>query len=871
MAKDDQPYAVPRLVRRVWNPLRIYCALYLATVERSHWPGVQNAFTIPGHWRQAPVRIQSDHLAQWCPRGAYTDVFTGRQKLAFARRLGNNWQDLADYFDIPADQRYSFASGREPQGVWEWLEARQRLPELLEALTYIERADIVVEVLAPPATSASAPRGTWQGSPFPGLRHFTPDDAAVFFGRSQETAELLTRLQQERFIAVVGASGSGKSSLVAAGVLPRLHEIPGGQYWQWVRLTPGDPGDDPFVALAVKLAPSLEQHGLTGRDIASKLRASGDLAALAELFLAGRPAEAELLLFIDQFEELFTLTAPEHHRRFIAMLARVARSPRLRTVLTLRADFYHRCVDYPSLAALLRAGTFPLAAPDLPALLEMITGPAAVAGLTFQDSLPSSILHDTGSDPGALALLAFALAELYAACQPGTTLTRAAYDSFGGVQGAIAKRADTTYGALEEVAQGAFGEVFKELVEVDPERGIPTRKRAPLAHFARTPAARQLIDRFAAKEARLLVCDDPVRSDAMVEVAHEALLTSWGQLHAWILERFDDLRLLRQVQREAEEWERHGYPEGHLWRHERLQPVYAMCQRLQPTLSATVQAFIRSEAERLLEELDKPTTSHQRRASIGDRLADISDPRPGVGLNSDGLPEFVWLPVPGGEMTLEYNAGTFTVQPFTISKYPVTWAQYRSFLEAQDGYCQRRWWRGLAERQARPSEQYRQQENHPAETVSWYDAVAFYRWLSARLGYEVRLPTEWEWQQAATGGDPSRQYPWGVDEDPAYANTWESHLGRTTAVGVYPQGASPVGALDMSGNVWEWCLNEYDRPQHTGLSGTARRVVRGGSCGNVQLFNAQFLARTLSRSSSVPVNRAYDLGLRVVRSSPSLA
>jgi len=140
------------------------------------------------------VRIQRDHLAQWCPTGAYTDVFTGRQKLAFARRLRDNWQDLADYFDMPADQRDSFAPGREPHGVWEWLAARQRLPELLDALCYINRADIVVEVLAPPSTPASTSGVTWQGSPFPGLRHFTPDDTAIFFGRSQETAELLTRV-----------------------------------------------------------------------------------------------------------------------------------------------------------------------------------------------------------------------------------------------------------------------------------------------------------------------------------------------------------------------------------------------------------------------------------------------------------------------------------------------------------------------------------------------------------------------------------------------------------------------------------------------------------------------------------------------------
>jgi formylglycine-generating enzyme required for sulfatase activity len=282
-----------------------------------------------------------------------------------------------------------------------------------------------------------------------------------------------------------------------------------------------------------------------------------------------------------------------------------------------------------------------------------------------------------------------------------------------------------------------------------------------------------------------------------------------------------------------------------------------MCQRLQPTLSATVQAFIRPEAEHLLEEIDNAATSHQRRASIGDRLADIGDPRPGIGLNSEGLPEFVWLLVPGGEITLADDAGTFTVQPFAISKYPVTWAQYRSFLQAPDGYCQQRWWRGLAEREVQPGEQYRQQDNHPAEGVSWYDAVAFCRWLSARLGYEVRLPTEWEWQQAATGGDSAREYPWGADWHPAYANTWESGLSRTTAVGVYPQGTSPVGALDMSGNVDEWCLNERDHPQRTGLSGTARRGVRGGSWNHTLVG-----ARASSRLDYAPVSRPSYVGLR---------
>lgn len=169
----------------------------------------------------------------------------------------------------------------------------------------------------------------------------------------------------------------------------------------------------------------------------------------------------------------------------------------------------------------------------------------------------------------------------------------------------------------------------------------------------------------------------------------------------------------------------------------------------------------------------------------------------------------------------------------------------------------------MAARQDQPGTQYRPKDNYPAENVSWYDAMAFCRWLSAHLGYELRLPTEWEWQQAATGGDPAREYPWPGNWDSGRANTYESSLNRTTGVGLYPAGGSPVGALDMAGNVWEWCLNEYEGPESTPRSGDARRVVRGGSWSD-----RQYGARAAYRYYSDPGRRGKFLGLRVVCLSP---
>ena len=456
---------------------------------------------------------------------------SGKQKIILNKRLGDEWGDLADYFGIDEHIQEGFAPGHRGRYIWKWLKDHDKLEQLQEALKFIGREDLVVALfeVEPVAVSQSQKQRLWTGSPFPGLRDFTEAEAPIFFGRDAEIQSLLAILDKSRFVAVVGASGSGKSSLVRAGVIPKLGEVPGGGHWRWLRFTPGLT-DDPFVALAAKLAHALQVPELTGRGIADQLRARGDLPELVEPFFKNQPAAAELLLFIDQFEELFTLTDPAHHHRFIATLNKAVETPCIRIILTVRADFIDRCIGVPLLASLMNTGFWHLAPPDMTALWRMVTGPAAAAGLEFENGLPERILRDTGTEPGALALMAYALEQLYLARGPNDKLTSTAYDSFGGVKDAIGRHAEEAYRELDDASQNALGEVFSELVTVDPERGVPTRKRAFLQHVSKSLAAKRLVDAFIAK--RLLVTGRVKQQQdggnaAIVEVAHEALLTRW--------------------------------------------------------------------------------------------------------------------------------------------------------------------------------------------------------------------------------------------------------------------------------------------------------------------------------------------------------
>jgi hypothetical protein len=521
---------------------------------------------------------------------------------------------------------------------------RRRIYRLLESLKS--------EVVAIPSPGIPE-RPLWSGSPYPGLRSFTPEEAPIFFGRGREIDALLHHFsnRNSRFISVVGASGSGKSSLVAAGLLPRLQAgaLEGSENWIWVRFTPAEISDDPFLALAVKLAPLLERPNLRAPDLAARFRATPEtLEEVSTLILQRRPAKAELLLFIDQFEELFTLANPDCRDAFIALIATAAQSHRVRTVTTVRADFYGRCVEHVSLAHLLRHGTYPLGPPGARELYEIITGPAAVVGLSFEKELPERIVDDTAQAPGALPLLAFMLAELYNARDQANRVTTGAYFALGGSQGAIVSRAEEAFSSLDPAVKKAFPDVFTQLVRID-EDGVVVRRRASRQQIAISAAAATLVDTLTS--VRLLVADQAENGEPIIEVAHEALLRNWPRLVNWIETVREDFHLLRQIRWATDEWVHSGRNKAYLWSIERLRIQSDAIKRVRPNLSEVELSFVEWEPDQVLPNLLKVFICHA--SEDKPRIRDLYDR-----LDHDGFSP--WLDekdiVPGKDWRLEIES-----------------------------------------------------------------------------------------------------------------------------------------------------------------------------------------------------------------------
>jgi hypothetical protein len=707
-----------------------------------------------------------------------------------------------------------------------------------------------------------APPELWTGDPFPGLRPFGPNESGIFFGRGVELDGLIRLMGPggNRFVAVIGESGSGKSSLVAAGLLPLLNAdaVEGSKSWRIVDFRPAGADGDPFTSLldAVPLSPPLQAQ----REWLLEQLQQGDLflPGLVDMIEADR--DWKYLFFVDQFEELFAQCDPRRQPAFLELLTLALQDARIRVILTLRSDFFGRAVDSPQLTGLLRRGAFPIGRPGYNALAEMIQGPAARSGLRFDEGLVKEILDDTVKAPGALTLMAFVLAELYHRRRDGMAMSRLVYRELGGVAGAISNVAERLFSNLEPPVRARFEEVFQALVGVD-ERGAATRLRAVKSDVTRSPEAKKLVDAFT--NARLLVGGSGERNEATVELAHEALIDKWKRLSDWVDSTRADRALFSRLRRDAREWAENDYGDEYLWHPDRITAAREMIRRTHQDGRLTDQErdFLRTEEERLLAELTKPSLTMDRRVAIGDRLAVIGDPRPGLLLDLDrSIPDIVWCPVDEGLVTIGNVGEPIRVRPFHLARYPVTAAQYRSFLTAPDGHRNETWWHRLGQPGPPAAELSAANDNHPVIHVTWYDAMAYCLWLSDRMQLRLSLPTEAQWQLAATGGQTGRLYPWGHGWADRRANTEELGLGRAVAAGLFPDGAAPCGAADLCGNVWEWCSNEPDTPDESSPQGQSARAARGGAWGDSGMRTT-----VLTRCWFPPLGGYEYLGFRIVK------
>ncbi|MFN8372307.1 MAG: protein kinase [Anaerolineae bacterium] len=441
-------------------------------------------------------------------------------------------------------------------------------------------------------------------NPYKGLRAFQEADAVDFNGRELLTTHLIENFKRSRFLAVVGPSGSGKSSVVKAGMLPALRngELPDSDKWFIVEMMPGPEPMEELEAALLRIAVNPPDSLL--------MQLKEDKRGLARAVNRILPSEGELLLVIDQFEEIFTLVEKEQDRvEFLTALhTAVSESrSRLRVIVTLRADFYDRPLLYPELGELVRKHTEVVLPLNVDELEQAIRHPAERLGLQVEGALVKEIIADVRDQPGALPLLQYALTELFER-RDGRRLTLKAYHEIGGTLGALARRADQLYNELDERGQDIARQLFLRLVTLG-EGAEDTRRRVLQSELltiggvamSGTGVVRSIIDAFG--KYRLLTFDsDPATRTPTVEVAHEALIRQWGQLREWLLDSREDLRTQRTLAAASGEWLESGRDHSFLLRGSRLEQIEQWANTTTLSLNQDEAQFLRAsidERERL--------------------------------------------------------------------------------------------------------------------------------------------------------------------------------------------------------------------------------------------------------------------------------
>jgi formylglycine-generating enzyme required for sulfatase activity len=692
-------------------------------------------------------------------------------------------------------------------------------------------------------------------------------------------------VQQHHLVAVVGASGSGKSSVVRAGLVPELRKARDHVY----EIATIVPTDRPVHALAAALLPMYESNmGETDRLIETNKLAEAllnrkmALRDIVDLVLKKQPGTDRLLLMADQWEELYTLCKDEAARRcFIDNILEATATTKLCVVLTLRGDFFGRAVTgYRALSDRLQGALVNLGPMIRAELEQAIMSPARGVALSFADGLVSRILDDVGDEPGHLPLLEFVLKRLWEDRQ-GPELSHQAYDAMGGLQGAVAQKAEAVFGTLSSAEQDSLKRIFLHVVRAG-ETGEDTRRRATGSEIG--AAAMQVVKKLA--DERLLVTNRVGAEEETVEVSHEALIRQWQRVQTWLNEYREFLLWRDRLRVRVSERQHNPHDDGTLLHGAPLVEAERWLSHKGDLLTGQEQDYIRdsaaahagavqaerqraehelAQANRLAEEAAKREEAERARAEAAERarrrqrvfslallilllVGSIVTWLWQKGYNLDQaalkvksvfvsihvLPDMV--PVPGGTFQMgdveklgdvwRNPVRSVTITPFSMGTYEVTFDEYDAFA--------------IATGRRLPEDQGWGRGRRPVMNVSWDDAKAYVEWLSTQSGKRYRLPTESEWEYAARSG--AKQEVWaGTSEESrlgAYAVFFDNSQNRTAEVG----GKKPndLGFYDLSGNVWEWvedCWHDIYKggPEddsawlETDGGECCRRVFRGGS------------------------------------------
>jgi hypothetical protein len=449
--------------------------------------------------------------------------------------------------------------------------------------------------------------------PYRGLLYFREEDAPFFFGRDAAVQQLVTTVESQSFVAVVGASGSGKSSVVRSGLVPRLRRNQG-RVWEIVTVVPGD---RPMNALATVLLPFLEPD-MTEADRlieANKLaRAmqSGDLSLreVAQRVIAKQSGTDRLLVVVDQWEERYTLALDETvRRRFIDELLDTSARVPVSVVMSLRGDFVGHALSYRPLSDRLQGGQVNLGPMSRTELAAAIQSPAEKVGITFEHGLVERILDDAGQEPGNLPLLEFVLKQLWDNRSRGELL-HAAYSEMGCLQGAIATRANEIYDKLTVAEKQAVQRIFLQLA-TPGEQGDYTRRRASFVDLDSSSV--QVLERRT--DARLLVTSPASGTGARtIELSHEALISNWDKFRAWLDQDREFLLGRKRLAGFVDVWGRNGRKETGLLSGAFLTEAETWLDERSDRLTTGEREYIRASAVWLKREHDR--VNRRKRALV---------------------------------------------------------------------------------------------------------------------------------------------------------------------------------------------------------------------------------------------------------------